>query len=175
MASESTSNRHTSSDADHAVVRRLFERVYSKGDLRLVDELVASDCTGYSAESADAYLGPQGMKTHVIRLRTAFRGFTIEIDALHVAGEAVEVQWTARGTHERPFLDVEPTCNVGPAGEEPRGNRIAVTGSASGTLTDEGIREWVMRWNLDSLRHQLDGSDGQSKGDERETESLLPT
>lgn len=155
MSDEIKPNRTQVPDGDRAVVRHLFERVYSKGELGIVDELVSTDFTGYSAESADAYLGADGMKTHVSRLRTAFNGFTVEIDALQVEGDTFEVQWTARGTHERRFLGVQPTCTIGQAGEEPHGNRIAVEGVATGTIENGTIHESTMVWDVETLRHQL--------------------
>lgn len=151
-------DRGRDSDRNRAVVRRLFERVYSKGDLSLVDELVATDFVGYSTETADAYLGPEGVKTHMSRLRAAFHGFTIDVDAIHVEGDTFEVAWTARGVQERRFLGVEPTCTIGRAGEEPRGTRIAVPGVATGRITNGKIHESEMVWDVEVLRNQLGAS-----------------
>lgn len=158
MSSKSDSKRGRVADEDRAVVHRLFERVYSKGELNLIDELVASDFTGYSTESSDLYLGPVGVKTHVRRLRTAFHGFTIEIDDLYVEGDTFEGSWTARGTHEQRYVGVEPTCTIGQAGEEPHGNRVTVTGVASGTIRNDKIHELRMRWDVETLRRQLGSS-----------------
>lgn len=158
MPGKSSSKRDRDRDEDRAVVRRLFEQVYSKGDLSIVDELVASDFVGYSTESSDTYHGPDGVKTHMSRLRAAFHGFTIEIDGLHVEGNTFEVSWTARGTHERRFLGVEPTCTVGQAGEEPHGNQIAVPGVTTGTIANGKIHESKMIWDVAALRHQLGSS-----------------
>lgn len=147
-------------DRERVVIRRLFERVYSKGDLSLVEELVASDFVGTSNESSERYLGPAGVKTHVSRLRGAFFGFTIEIEDISLDGDTFEVTWTARGTHERRFLGVDPTCPIGRAGEEPHGSRIAVGGVTRGTITNEEIHESEMVWDVKTLRHQL-GSSGE--------------
>lgn len=152
MARTSGSTRQRPSVGAETAIRRLFERVYSTGELSQVDTLVASDCTAYSVEAATAYHGPAGMKTHVSRLRTAFGGFSIEIDALRDSGDAVAVEWTARGRHERPFVGVEPTCRVGAAGEEPHGPQVVVPGRASGRFAREQLREWRMEWNVDDLR-----------------------
>lgn len=157
-----------------AVIRPLFERIYSKGVLHLVDELVASDFTAYSSTSDDPYHGSEGMKAHVGRLRVAFHGFAIDIDALRVAGDAFEVNWTARGTHERPFMGLEPTCHIGPAGAEPRGTRFTVTGDASGVLTNEGIEELDMSWDMASLYRQLDGDASRSDDTGDEEGIVLP-
>lgn len=156
------------------VIRSLFERVYSKGVLNLVDELLASDFTASSSTSDDPYHGPQGMKAHVSRLRVAFHGFTIDINTLHVVGDAFEVHWTARGRHERPFMGMEPTCHIGQAGEEPCGTRFTVTGDANGVLTNEGIKELDMRWDMVALYRQLDAEASRSDYNEDKEEIVLP-
>jgi len=173
MRTESSAEHGQDRDREEnrAVVRRLFERVYSKGDLSLVDELVASDFVGYSTESADAYRGPEGVKTHMSRLRGAFHGFAIEIDDIHVDGDTFEVSWTARGVHERRFLGVEPTCTVGPAGEEPHGNRIAVAGVTRGTIENGKVHESEMVWDGATLRQQLGTSVEDAEGDADSPES----
>lgn len=151
MLGESIPGRNQISDENQMTVRGLFERVYSKGELHLVDGLVASDFVGYSTESGDAYVGPQGIKTHVIRLRTAFHGFAIEIDELQVDDDTFEASWTARGTHERRFLGVDSTCNIGQAGEEPRGNRITVSGVTIGAIENGKIHESEMVLDVEGL------------------------
>lgn len=155
MPSKSTTKRSQAADENRAVVRRLFERVYSKGELNLVSDVVASDLIAESTESSQTYLGPEGIRVHVIRLRTAFRGFTIGIDDLHVQGDTFEVFWTARGTHEGRFQGIDPRCDLGRAGEEPHGNRIAVSGDTRGTIRNGKIHESRMVWDLEELRHQL--------------------
>lgn len=155
MPNESTTKCDQVADENRAAVRSLFERVYSKGELNLIDDVVTSDFIAESTESSHAYLGPGGMRAHVIRLRAAFRGFTIGIDDLHVQGDTFEVSWTARGTHERRFRGVDPVCDLGRVGEEPRGNRLAVSGDTRGTVRNGKIHESRMVWDAEELRHQL--------------------
>lgn len=158
MLSETTKKRNKVADENQAVIRCLFERVYSKGELSLIDNLVTPDFVGESAESSRAYLGPRGIKTQVIRLRTAFHEFTTEIDDLHMQADTFEVAWTARGTHERRFQGVDPTCNLGRVGEEPRGNRFAVSGNTKGTICNRKIHGSRMAWDVAELRRQLGAS-----------------
>lgn len=175
MAIKSTARREQVRETNQAVVRRLFECVYSKGDLELVDDLVTPDFVGYSAESSEAYLGPKGIRRHVIGLRAAFRGFTVELDGFHAEGDTFEASWTARGTHERRLLDIEPTCTVGRPGEEPHGNRIAVSGVATGTVRNGKVRENAMDWDVGELRRQLGSSveDAETETVSRESNTPL--
>lgn len=155
MVSELTPEYDQDQAEDQAVIRRLFEQVYSKGRLNIINELVSSEFSGSSSASPDAYFGLDGLKSRVIRLRKAFHGFTIDIDDLHVKGDSFEVSWTARGRHERQFLDIEPTCIIGQAGVEPHGIEIAVAGITTGTITGGKIQENSMIWDIEELRHQL--------------------
>ena len=155
-----------------AVVRLLFERVYSKGELNVVDELVAPNFVGHCSGASDTYLGPDGVKAHVHQLRTAFYGFAVEIDHLRVVGDAFEAHWTARGTHERPFVGIEPTCDIGRAGEEPHGTQFVTAGVTEGTVTNGTLRESAMVWNVEELRHQLGSPVGGSERDGNDGELL---
>lgn len=174
MLSESIPGRDRVGDENKTSVRDLLERVYSKGELHLVDELVASDFVGYSTESGDAYVGPQGIRKHVIRLRTVFHGFAIETDELHVDDDTFEASWTARGTHERQFLGIDPTCNIGQAGEEPHGNRITVSGIITGTIENRKIHESEMAWDVEGLCYQLSSSVEDAETDSS-THELTPS
>lgn len=155
MPTESTIERGQAGDENRTAIRCLFERVYSKGELHRINDVVTSDFTGESNESSRAHFGPDGVKTHVVGLRTAFNKFTIVIDDLHVRGDSFEVSWTARGNHERRFRGIDPTCNIGQAGEEPHGNRIAVSGDSSGTIRNGKIHDSRMVWDVEELRQQL--------------------
>lgn len=142
-------------DEDEGVIRRLFERVYSKGELNIINEIAASDVIGYCSGTTESYLGPDSMKTHVKQIRATFQGFTINIDQLYVERDAFEVHWTARGSHEQLFINIDPTCNIGAVGEEPSGNRIAVSGVTTGIISNGKIREQKMDWNVEQLCQQL--------------------
>lgn len=155
MTRVSNRNRSIVAAENEAVVRYLFERVYSKGELHRIDDVVTSDFAGYGPESDYVSLGPDGIRAHVIRLRTAFDGFTVEIQDLFVADDGFEVSWIATGTHERRFQDVEPTGTTGHIGEEPHGNRIAISGATSGTFRDGKIHELRTAWDVSDLRRQL--------------------
>lgn len=155
MLDKSATKRPRDMDDDKAIIRRFIERVYSKGELIHVNDLVASDCIGYSTATADPYLGPEGIKIHVKQLRRAFHGFTMEIDDLHREGDTFEVSWTARGTHERRFLGLDPTCNIGQPGEEPKGYQLAISGVTTGTIKSGKIHQSTMVWDGEELRRQL--------------------
>lgn len=165
MASKLTPKGEQNQEEDHAVIRHLFEHVYSRGRLDILSVLVGPEFRGSSSVSPDASFGLDGLKSHVIRLRNAFHGFNIDIDDLLVKGDNFEVVWTACGSHERRFLDIEPTCIIGQAGVEPHGIEMAVAGRTTGMITGGKIQESSMIWDIKELRHQLGPAVGASQRD----------
>lgn len=155
MSIQTIHERSQVEELNGALIRHCLERVYSNGELSLVNQLVAPDFVGESNESSAAHLGTEGVKAHVIQLRRTLNGFTITVDGLRLEGDTFEVSWTACGAHERRFLGIDPTCNIGQAGEEPHGNRIAVAGLTTGTISDGKIKTFRMSWDVEALRHQL--------------------
>lgn len=172
MTRASNSQPSTVAQGNEAVVRYLFERVYSKGELHRIDDVVTTDFAGEDTESAHRCLGPVGVRAHVVRLRTAFDGFTVEIRDLHVDDDGFEVSWIATGTHERRFQNVEPMATIGQIGVEPHGNRITITGDTSGTFRDGKIDETLTEWDAAELHRQLKPSIGDA---ERDIDDRVPT
>lgn len=149
MHRTSTTNRSQTDNRNETVVRLLFERVYSKGELSHIDDAVTPDFTGESTDSPSIHVGPDGLRSHVLRLRTTFYAFTMEIGELHVQDDTFVVTWTAHGTQERSFQGIAPTITIGRAGEEPHGSPVTVSGVTYGTLRDGRIHESQMVWNVD--------------------------
>jgi steroid delta-isomerase-like uncharacterized protein len=87
-----------------AVVRRLMEEVWGRGQLHLIAELVAVDYVGHFA-IGDHY-GPEGVRIDVAAHRTAFPDMTVTVDDLFAHGDKVVRRYTLRGTHRRPLLGV---------------------------------------------------------------------
>lgn len=150
-------------EAAGRAVRQLFEQVYSKGRLSAIEDLIAAGFTGTSTVAGEPIEGPAGVSEHVAWLHTVFHGFRMEIESLAVDGNGFEVVWTARGSHERRFLGVEPACVIGRAGQEPRGTRIVISGRATGTVQDGTIQACRLHWDTTALENQLGGQPTNSK------------
>lgn len=139
---------------DERVLRRLFDLVYSEGDLRVARELVAPGFRGYCSGTGDEYHGSSGVKAHASRLRSAFPGLTVEIDGLRRTSAGFEASLVVQGRFERAFGGIEPTCVIGPAGDEPHGPRVTLAGVVSGTMAGGQLREWDIEWDLKGLPDQ---------------------
>jgi steroid delta-isomerase-like uncharacterized protein len=94
------------------VVRRFFAEAVEKGDLGVVDELVAPEFSGRFPISPEPLTGPEGYRQVVTTLRTAFPDLTAHVEEIVADGERVIVVIEARGTHNGDLLGVPPTGNT---------------------------------------------------------------
>lgn len=134
------------------IIHQLFEQVYSRGDLGLGEELVAPDYLGHWSDTEAVYSGPEGLKAHVIRLRSAFFGLSVEVDEVRGAGGRLEVHWTAHGRLERPFMGLEPACLIGAAGVEPHGPVVEMGGVTVARVTDGRLRTSETVWQYEGVQ-----------------------
>jgi predicted SnoaL-like aldol condensation-catalyzing enzyme len=89
--------------------RRLIEDGFGRGDLSVVDEVVASDVVEHQRGIPPGNSGPERIKRLIGGLRGAFPDLTCDI--LHVVtdGDLVWGHFRARGTQTGDFLGVPPT------------------------------------------------------------------
>ena len=93
-------------EENKANVRRLNEEVFNKGNLALVDELMAPD---YVFHITPEVKGPEGVKKYIADMRAAFPDLHITIEGMVAEGDMVAAQYTMRGTFKGKFGDIEPT------------------------------------------------------------------
>lgn len=143
--------RNELSGETEQVVRRLFEEVYAGGELQVAAEIVTPDYVGYCTGTGAVYSGPAGLKEHAARVRSSLFELSIRVDAVHGTAERFLVVWTATGRLERPFGGIQPSCVIGPAGDEPGGPTVSIDGVLEGTARDGDLQEARMTWLLDDL------------------------
>lgn len=95
------------SEANKAVLRRLFEDGVNKGSERVIDELVASNFMTREAEMR--MVGSEGFKELVGVYRTAFPDMKFTIETMVAEGDKVVVWSTFTGTHRGPLQDLPAT------------------------------------------------------------------
>jgi predicted ester cyclase len=79
-------------------VRRLFEDCFNRGDLAMLDELIAPEFAGPHGEG-----GPAAFRAIVSTLRTAIPDIRYEIEDVVAEGDKVAVRWHWTGTHRGPY------------------------------------------------------------------------
>ena len=98
------------SETNKTVSRRFFEEVFGKGNLNVLDEIVAKDHVN-SGPGAISGLpnGPEGSKQFVTAYRNAFPDVHFTIDDQIAEGDKVVTRWTAQGTHQGELAGLPAT------------------------------------------------------------------
>ncbi|HET7095149.1 MAG TPA: ester cyclase, partial [Thermomicrobiales bacterium] len=87
-------------------VRRLFTEGFNRGDLAVVDALVAP---GYEQPQPGLDQGPDGLKRRIALLRSVFPDLTVTVEDMIAAGDKVWTRSSAKGTQRGPLLGLPST------------------------------------------------------------------
>ncbi len=132
------------SDTNRNVVRRLFDEVWTKGNLPVADQLFASTYTHHDPSTPDFGRGPESEKLRATLYRTAFADFRLTIEDLTAEGEIVTARWSCRGTHKGDLNGIAPT-----------GKQFAISGiSIARFISGKMVEGWV-NWDALGLMQQL--------------------
>lgn len=99
-------NKEETRQRNENLVRRLLEEGFNRGNLSVVDELVAVDQKEHQRDHSD---GREGVKEVIRSLREAFPDFAFTIEELIGVEDKVWVRLTARGTNLGSFMGRPPT------------------------------------------------------------------
>jgi predicted ester cyclase len=99
-------------ERNKALTLRGFEEMFNKGDLSVVDELVAE--RGEDHQEAPETDFATHLKDVIKKMRAAFPDLRFEVHHMVAEGDMVAARSTMTGTHEGrfeigPFRDIEPT------------------------------------------------------------------
>lgn len=89
-----------SMEDNKAIVRRIYEEAWNRGEMAVVDEHVCADCF----EHTDAGIGAGHVKQSMQYLRAAFPDIHFTLDQIVAEGDTVVVRWTLTGTHLGNFM-----------------------------------------------------------------------
>jgi predicted ester cyclase len=89
-------NQISEQESNKAALLRLIEYGFNKGDLSVVDELVAVDNVEHQRGSSG---GRDGVKEVITTLRTWFPDFNLTAEDMVTVGDKVWVRFAARGTN----------------------------------------------------------------------------
>lgn len=92
-----------------ALARRVFDEIWSQGELDLADELLAADFVGRPGGLGEPFRGPAGLKAFVGRLREGFPDITFVVEDMVAEGDLVATRWLATGTHDGEFMGIDPS------------------------------------------------------------------
>jgi predicted ester cyclase len=97
-------------EANKAAVRRFYERM-DKGDLTIVEDLVAGNYVGHVPGFEDIR-GRKGMKELLIVFHLAFPNLQHIVEDLIAEGDKVVGRFTLRGTQIGELMGIAPTGRV---------------------------------------------------------------
>ena len=98
-------------EQNKALVRRWFDEVLTRGEVRLVDELFAPNYVLHDPGFAYEVRGRDGIKRFAATFRAASPDVRFAVEDQIAEGDVVVTRWTARGTHRGAFLEIPPTDN----------------------------------------------------------------
>jgi steroid delta-isomerase-like uncharacterized protein len=98
-----------STETNKAQFRRIYEEMFNKGDLSIVEDLVAPDCINYEMPPGMDNRGPESGRQIVGMLRTAFPDLHFTIEELVAEGDTVAGRVSMSGTHLNSFQGISAT------------------------------------------------------------------
>lgn len=131
------------SEENKATTRRLMEEVWTKGNLSLVNELIAADGVMHDPQSPPVH-GTEGYKQFVSMYRNAFPDLHLTINDLIAEGDKVVCRWTASGTQTGDLPDIPAT-----------GKQSTVTGIFISRLSAGKFVETWVNWDTLGMLQNL--------------------
>jgi steroid delta-isomerase-like uncharacterized protein len=132
------------SENNKAIVGRLIEEVWNKGNLSLVDELFTTNYEHHDASSPDFGRGPESEKKRATLYRTAFPDLRVTIEDIIAEGETVMARWSCRGTHKGDLGGIAPT-----------GKQVTISGVSIARFSGGKIAEGWINWDALGMMQQL--------------------
>jgi steroid delta-isomerase-like uncharacterized protein len=127
---------------DRELVTRFFEEAFNEGNAHVIRELVTPDHISH-LPSGDHY-GPEGVRIDISCFRAAFPDLHFEIEELIEAPERIVYRFTARGTHDGPFMGVPAS-----------GRRVEIQGIGIDRVSDGKTIERWLQYDSAGLLQQL--------------------
>ena len=121
-----------SMEQNKALLRRLPEEVWSKGDMAAADAILSADFVNHNPAFGHAPTR-HGYKETVLQFRQAFPDLIMAVEFVLAEGDRATLRFRAQGTHHGPFGAFPAT-----------GRTIDFTGTGTARVRDGQIVElWV--------------------------------
>jgi len=133
-----------SAEENKAISRRFIEEIWSKGNLPVVDEIIAANFVRHDPADAAPVSGCEGIKQVVAMYRTAFPDLKFTVEEQIAEGDKVVTRWTSNATHQGELLGIPAT-----------GKKTSVTGIHIARLAGGKVVEEWNNWDTIGLMRQL--------------------
>lgn len=129
-----------STNDSKTIVRRLIDEIIQGRHYERANEVLAEDYTRHDSNEH----GIEPFLDHLEMLHTAFTDAKLELGELIAEDDLVALEATWSGTHEGPFMGVEPT-----------GEAIEIRGNAMHRVRDGKIVESWWTWDRLGILEQI--------------------
>ncbi len=127
-----------------AIVRCLYEEVWNKRRLELVDEIISPSHALHDPNVSGSAVGPEAYKRQVTRFITAFPDLRFTIEDIVGENEKLAVAWTISGTHKGEFMGI-PATN----------KKVSVDGITINHILNAKIMDSYISWDALGAMQQL--------------------
>src|SRR5712692_5861118 len=135
---------HEMLEQNKAIVRRLFEELWNKGNLSVADQLFSPNYAHHDPSTPDFGRGPESERKRATLYRTAFPDLELTIEDIIAEGETVMARWSCRGTHKGDLSGIAPT-----------GKQVTISGVSIARFTGGKMVEGWVNWDALGLMQQL--------------------
>lgn len=96
-------------EENKALILRAYEEIWSRGNLSVIDDIVASDCEAYSPQNPEEPVDIEAAHKSVAAVRHAFPDLVRTAEEMIAEADKVVVRSRMRGTHLGEFNGVPST------------------------------------------------------------------
>ena len=129
---------------NRAIVRRIYDEVWNKRRLELLDELISPSHALQSPNVSGSEVGPEGYKRQILKLLNGFPDMRMTIEDIFGEKEKIVVAWTFSGTHDGKFMDIPATHK-----------KVSADGVTIHHVVNGKIIDSFASWDLLSVMKQL--------------------
>ena len=133
-----------SAEENKAIVRRYFEEAWGKGNLDVMDELMAPDFVNHGSVPGHPVTDREDMKRIEEVTRQAFPDVSFEMHDMVAEGDMVVYRWTGGGSQQGEFMGIPPS-----------GRRFSTQGAVFSRVRDGKIVEQRRIVDVYTMMQQL--------------------
>jgi steroid delta-isomerase-like uncharacterized protein len=132
-----------STEENKALAQRWIEEAWNKGDLTIVEELIAPNYILHDP-TRPGLRGREGIKQSVAMFRTAFPDLHFTIEDQIAEGDKVVIRYMVQGTHKGPLMGITAT-----------GKQGTLTGIDIYRVADGKIEEGWSNWDTLGMLQEM--------------------
>ena len=129
---------------NRALVRRIYEEVWNKRSLELLDELISPSHALQAPNVSGSEVGPQAYRRQLLALLRGFPDLQMTIQDIFGEDEKIVVAWTFSGTHGGEFMGIPATHK-----------KVSVDGVTIHHVADGKIIDSFSNWDALGITQQL--------------------